>query len=112
MEASSTVSEEELRGAREDEFFKQRLYENPLQDLMLSLVDLLETDSEESQSLEKEKGSQPLTMVHNPIPVLIPDEKNVSISTQPSTPPYSKPRFPQSHDAADNKRKLSETSFG
>ena len=95
-----------------DEFFKRTPYESPLQDLMLGLVDLLETDSEESQLMEKEKTSRSPKKICSPTSVSAPNERSTSIYNQPSTPPYSHSRFPQSYDTLDNKRKISDTSFG
>src|SRR5208282_5194443 len=71
IRASMDITEDELRRVRGDRSLEKKLRYSPLQDLMLSLVDLLETDSEESQSLEREKGALPLTVAYEPISTTI-----------------------------------------
>jgi len=112
IKASKDIMEEDLGRLRGDRSLEQKLYDSPLQDLMLCLVDLLETDSEEIQSLEKEKATMSLAVAYYPISTSISDVESSLPSILPSTPPYSQPRFPQSYHAIDSKRKLSETSFG
>lgn len=107
VKASLDVTEDELRRIRRDEGVEEKLYNSPLQDFLLCLVDFLETESEEFQSLEKEKGALSLVVAYAP-----PPDVESSSSVLPFTPPYSQPRFPQSYDTVGNKRKLSETSFG
>lgn len=79
---------------------------------MLGLVKLLETDSKESQSLEKDKGALTPAVIYNPIPAPLPHEQSSEPSRQPYFPLSSQPRFPHSYDTPDSKRKISETSFG
>lgn len=112
INASNDIMEEELGRLRGDISLEQKLYDSPLQDLILCLVDLLETDSEETQSLEKEKAAMSLAVAYDPISASISNVPSSSSSLLPSTPPNSQPYFPRSYHAIDNKRKLSETSFG
>jgi hypothetical protein len=111
IKASMDITEDELRRLRGDKSLENKVRRSPLRGLLLSLVDLLETDSEEFQALEKQKGALSLAVAHAPSSTMsIAGGESPSIL--PSTPTYSQPRFPQSYDAVDNKRKLSETSFG
>ena len=112
ISASMDVTEDELRRLRGDRSLEKRLRQNPLQDLMLSLVDLLETDSEEFQFLEKRKTAMALAVVRDLESESPPKARDSSASHLPSTPPNSQPHFSKSYTKIDNKRKLSETSFG
>ena len=102
VNASLDVTEEELQRLRGDIKLEQKLYKNPLRDLMLSLVDMLETDSEESQHLEKEKHTTSPVVLYN---LIEPADAN----PPPSTPQMQPAEFPL---APTNKRKISNTSFG
>ena len=89
------IMEDELRRLRGDRSLEKKLCYSPLQDLMLSLVELLETDSEESQSLEREKGALSLTVAYEPISTSILVVESSSSSILPSTPPiFSTAIFP------------------
>ena len=112
IKASLDVSEEELQRARGDESIIQKLHDNPQQDVLLLLVDILEMDSEESQYLEKEKGSLTSAVIYHTMSEAVPEEQSSSSAIMPSTPPYSQPHFPLSYETPTNKRKISETSFG
>jgi hypothetical protein len=106
IKASEEVTEDDLRMARTDKAVKKKLRENHLLSFMLTLVDILETESEESRELEIGKGDTITT-------VTTTSGFNQIISPpQPITPPYSQARFPSSFETLDNKRKISETSFG
>ena len=106
IKASEEVTEDDLRTARIDEAVQDKLYENPLQDLMLSLVSLLETRSKESQERDTEKEKRSVTTISLSI-----EQENAS-SSRPLTPPYTQPRLPDAFETPANKRKISETSFG
>jgi len=106
IKASEEVTEEDLRTARINYAVKDKLDENPLQDLMLSLVSLLETQSKESQERDTEKGKNP------GITPSVSTEKQKALSSRPITPPYTQPRLPGGFETPDNKRKISKTSFG
>ena len=113
MNASLAVKEDELRRIRADADIEERLDDNPLQDVLLSLVDLLETESEESQSSKRDKRAFSLVVANTTSTVSTPSSTvDNSPSILPSTPPYSQPRFPLSFDEVSNKRKISQTSFG
>lgn len=110
LKASLEVTEDDLRNLRNDDGLKERLYESPLRDLMLGLVDMLEADSEESQSLEREKNSLS-QIVYEATSTSLSDSPSLS-TTLPSTPQTSKPHFPpSSYQTPDKKRKVSDTSF-
>ena len=111
VEASLSITEEELRTLRDNESLEMEVHKSPLRDLMFSLVNMLETDSEESQTLEKEKGSRAPAVIYHSIPTTFPTQQT-SLSQQQSSPLSSHPRLPHSYNMPDNKRKISETSFG
>lgn len=90
---------------RTDEAVEAKHYQNPLRNFMLSLVNLLETDSQEAHERDVEKRKQATT-------IRASDEPISDSTTQPTTPPYSRTRVPNSFETPDNKRKISETSFG
>ena len=102
INASLDVTEEELQRLRGDTKLERKLYKSPLRDLILSLVDMLETDSEESQHLEKEKHTTSPVVLYN---LIEPADAN----PPPSTPQMQPAEFPL---APTNKRKISNTSFG
>ena len=79
---------------------------------MLLLVDFLETDSQESQISEKEKHSTTSRLVYNTLSQSLPDNQTSSSAVSPTSTPYTQPRLPLSYQTPDNKRKISETSFG
>lgn len=92
--------------ARVDDAVQEKLDENPLQDLMLSLVSFLETQSKESQERDVEKGKKKVTTTSISI------QQQQTLSSNPLTLPYAQPRLPNSFETPDNKRKISNTSFG
>jgi hypothetical protein len=83
-----------------------KLFDNPLQHVVLGLVDIFETDSKQSQQLEKDKMKQTITV---PSTVSALDQQSSTPTVRPSTPDHP---FPTSYETPDHKRKLSETSFG
>ena len=108
IEASKDVTEDELHRYRGDKRIRNKFNGNVLQDVFLCLVKLLETDSEESQSLQKEKAARGPIVVHTP-----PSTPLASGSSFSTPPPNSQSRFSQPNEAVNNKkRKVSETSFG
>jgi hypothetical protein len=107
IEASKSISEEDLRKARDDETVKVQLDANPLMPVLLNLLDLLETDSEESRERERKKlKTRPSVPSSEPDPAI-----SQSSSERPLTPQFSQPRFPSSYETPDNKRKVSDKSF-
>jgi hypothetical protein len=107
-QASEDITEEDLKTLRTDESVEAKHYKNPLASLMLSLVNLLETDSQESQDLAAGKGKR-VTTIRT---ISVSDETIAEPLIQPTTPPQTQPHFPTSFKTPDSKRKISETSFG
>ena len=105
LKASLDFTEEDLRLARHDHSVRAKLDENPLEYVLLSLVDLLETDSEGFQERERKKLRQEALRPH-------PANQSFSVDGTPSTPEDPLPRFPSSFETPNNKRKISDTSFG
>ena len=105
LQASDDVTEEDLKVFRTDELVEAKHYDNPLRNFMLSLVNLLETDSQEAHELDVEKGK-------GVVVIRTSDEQPLEPMTQSTTPPYTHTRFPTSFSTPDAKRKISETSFG
>jgi len=86
----------------------KRDYENPLQNFMLGLVDMLEAESAESQSLERGKGSNfPQTIYET---TSTPGSDSIGISTSPAHH-YSQPAASSHPGTPDKKRPISQTSF-
>lgn len=110
LKASQDVTEDDLMTARVDDSVDMKLDENQLQYVMLSLVDLLETDSKEAQELERVKGKQTANVTYTS--TFDRDSPALSSSSHPENNPYTHPRFPISFETPDNKRKISDTSFG
>jgi hypothetical protein len=112
IEASESISEEDLRKARDDETVQEKLDANPLKFMLLKLTDLLETDSGESQERERKKYKKAPTIPSSETSAL------PSTSETPSTPQFDQPRLPSSFEtpADSNKRKASdpasESSYG
>ena len=99
IEASLDISEEELQRARKDNSIKRRVYKSLLRDVLPRLVDLLETNSEESQSLGGKKDNLMSAVIDNVLSQLLSNERTFSkslvvISFASS---YSQPRFPVSY---------------
>jgi len=104
LKASEDITEHDLRAARHDLGVTAKLDDNPLQYVLMNLVDLLEADSEESQQRERKKAK----VGHTHVPISQPD-----FDERPVTPQNTQPRFPISFEGTlDNKRKVSDTSFG
>ena len=95
IEASLDISEEDLQRARRDNSIKRRVYKSPLRDVLLRLVDFLETDSEESQSLEKEKSTLMPAAIDIASSQPLPDERASSESPAlaSSMPPFHSHAF-------------------
>lgn len=104
VEASLSITEEEWQTLRDNESLEMKVHKGRLRDFMLCLVNVLETDSEESQSPVKEKGMIALSMNYNPISA---SEDYRALST----PPRTQREHPKSYDTPANKRKFSETSL-
>jgi hypothetical protein len=107
IEASQSISEEDLRRARDNDTVQEKLDVNPLVSVLSNLVDLLETNSKESQ--EREKKMFKIT------PSIPSSELDPATSESSSERPFilqsSQPRFPSSFKTPDSKRKVSDTSF-
>jgi hypothetical protein len=103
IKASEDVTEEDLMMARVEESFEIKHADNPFLSLILRLVDLLETDSKESQELVTEKGKKVATVTYSVA---------TTTSTEPAESSTTQARFPSSFETPNNKRKISETSFG
>ena len=58
IHASHDVTEEDLMAFRTDETVEAKHYQNPLRNFMLSLVNLLETDSQEAHERDVEKKNE------------------------------------------------------
>jgi hypothetical protein len=106
MNASLDITEDELRMTRRNEDIEEKLYNGPLRDFMHFIVDLLETDSEESQSREKEKGTMTPTIIYSPMSDSQLDRGSSTSSTSPT-----QPRYPSTYVTPTTKRKISDTSF-
>jgi hypothetical protein len=106
LKASLEISEEDLRSARGNYDVKQKLYMNPLQEFMLGLVDMFESESEESQSLEREKSAIPALIAYEATRTVASDGADFST---PSARPLSQP--PPSYSTPSKKRPISQTSF-
>jgi len=105
LKALEDITEHDLRAARHDLGVTAKLDDNPLQYVLMNLVDLLEAESEESQQRERNKAKVGHTQ-H--VPVSQPD-----FDERPVTPQNTQSRFPISFEGTlDNKRKVSDTSFG
>jgi hypothetical protein len=114
IEGSMDITDQDLHKFRGDLGLKiSKLEGNPVRDLLLSLVDLLDTESQESLSRARDKPSAPI-VIYESVPSVIPDCAAWSTTTPPSTPQFSQPCFPQSYtvDKVGTKRKISDTSFG
>jgi hypothetical protein len=110
VKASESISEKDLRKARDDETVKEKLEENPLVSVLSNLADLLETDSEESQKRERKKFKITPPSVLSSEPSLEPSPPT-SQSTSERSPQLNQPRFPISYATPDKKRKASDRSF-
>jgi hypothetical protein len=106
LNASLEISEDDLRSARGNYRLKEKLYMNPLQDLMLGLVDMLEAESEESQSLEREKSAVPALVTYEATSTVASDGTGFS-----STPARAQSQPPSSYTTPAKKRPISQTSF-
>jgi hypothetical protein len=111
--ASLDVTEEDLQNFRDDEDVKMKLEDSPLEYIMEHLGGLLETDSAESQSREKEKTSK------TQLEVVLPDNPHglhhqvSTLDGRPVTPQDTHPRLPKSFkQTPGQKRNISDTSFG
>lgn len=104
------VTEAELRRERYDEAVKRKVKKNKLKGILLSLVNLLETESKESQEREKEKDKESLKVIS--VHSSWPSQQSLSTNERPSTPRDSQPRYPSSIMTPDNKRNVSSSSYG
>lgn len=111
VRASMDVTQDELRRARQDRDVMAKFDENPLQYVLLSLVDLLEIDSEESREREKEKVKPLPTALHNTMSTPLPISRAV-FGGPASTPRHAESHFTSPFQTPDHKRKISDTSFG
>jgi hypothetical protein len=89
-----------------------KLDENPLQYVLLSLVDLLEIDSEESREREKEKVKQIPPALYSLVSAALPISQGSVLRGPASTPQYAGSQFTSSFQTPDHNRNISDTSFG
>ena len=109
MNASRDITEEELLRTRSDEEVKLKLSESPLGQFLFGLVSILETDSQESQSLEKAKNTISPVKASPTLPS--PDHGNDNpLPDLPSTP-SPRQHVKQSDEPVNHKRKISDVSF-
>jgi hypothetical protein len=94
---------------RSDDAVKLKLSESPLCQVLFDLVELIETDSQESQLLEKEKHAVSPVVATSTMPA--PDLADNPLPETPSTPPPRQPHFPPSDEPVSHKRKISEVSL-
>ena len=107
INASMEVTEEILRSYDTDESIRDRYFLNPIEYLVPSLVNMLATDSKESQALEAKKNKRIPILVHNPL------HASTATCGRPRTPTESLPRFPQSsYQTPVQQRTISGASFG
>src|SRR5947207_8367420 len=78
IQASLEVTEEDLLSLHDDKSIRVKLSQNPLNRLILSLADLLETDSQESQDLDTEKRKQTTTLFHGFVSEPVPKQPESS----------------------------------
>ena len=110
MKASRDITEEELLRTRSDQYVERKLSDSPLGQFFLDLVTLLETDSQESQSLEKQKHAMSPVKANSTSASLDHTDDN-PLPDIPSTPSPRQPHFPKSDEPVSHKRKLSELSL-
>ena len=96
---------------RFDDEVQDKLDANVFQSLFLTLADMRETGSKESQEREAKKRRQVDVIVDTSVPYSIPEEISSSQPITTPTLPYDKPRFPVGNKTPDNKRNISDTSF-
>jgi hypothetical protein len=101
-----------LSNAHCDPSIRRKFLMGPLRDLMFCLVAMKNTDSQESQDLERGKGKQAHAVVLKPVPESVPSAQVLSLDESSTTPPSSQPLFPvSSYQTPDHKRKISQTSI-
>lgn len=94
---------------RSDDDFEKKLGESPLRQFLFGLVNLLETDSQESQSLEKAKDAASPVKAIPTLPASHHSNDN-PLPNLPSTPSPHRPQVPRSDEPVSHKRKISEVS--
>jgi hypothetical protein len=113
LKASQDITAEELRRYRSDDDVRDKVNENPLQSVFKVLVQIPETESQESQERQKHKFKHTSAAVHaaTTVPVVtVEHDQNPSSGGRPSTP---QSRFAESSfETPELKRKISDTSFG
>ena len=98
-----------MSNAHCDTSIRRKFLAGPLRDLMFCLVAMKNTDSQESQDLEREKRKQARAAVVKPVPESVPTAQALSLD-EPSTPRQS--LFPaSSYQTPDHKRKISQASI-
>ena len=105
LNASLEISEDDLRNARGNYDLKKKLYNNPLQDLFLGLVDMSELESDESQSLDRDKSTIPSLITYETKSALPTDGPELTTPSRPETQASSSDTTPA------KKRPISQTSF-
>lgn len=118
--ASNDVSLEQLQRFHSDEEVKDTVYDSPLQDLFLKLVDAMHTDSQESMERMAELRTKPfaIKLERHPLDDLVASDTKLSNASQPDAtkippgplPPSDHPRYPMEFTTPAKKRNISETT--
>ena len=120
LEASNSLSFEELRRLHNDEKVKRKVAKNVLRDLFLTLVGTMVTESKESMDRMSELRTKPITIKTPPLPPVdkvvasdsLPSDARQPDDTQILPPPLQtsdRPRFPTSFTPT-KKRNISDTT--
>lgn len=119
LEASRSVSLEELTRFHNDDKVKRKVAKNILRDLFLTLVGTMVTESQESIDRMSELRTSPVTIKPPPLPMAstsvdrIPSDATQPDATQilPSLQQISNlPRYPTNFTSPTKKRNISETT--
>jgi len=117
LEASRSLSLEELRRIHNDETVKRKVAKSTLRDLFLTLVGAMVTESQESMDRMSELRTKPITIKFPPPPVdnavsdSIPSDASQLENTQIASPllqTSDPPRFSSSFTTPVKKRNISD----
>lgn len=124
VDASNDVSLEELQRFRNDPEVIDKVYDSPLQALFLALVDLMETDSQESMEMmaglrtksatTTKPGSHEIDSSPDQIGSIAIASYTSQVLAPEIPPPFMQhsdhPRYPTSYVTPTKKRNISETT--
>ena len=111
IDASQAITEEDLSNAHCDTSIRRKFLAGPLRDLMFCLVAMKNTDSQESQDMEREKSKQVRAAVLKPVTESVSTTQALSLA-ESSILRTSQPLFPaSSYQTPDHKRKISQASI-